>query len=218
MYGEAEAARLLRVPQSTLHYWLEGSERGAKRYPPVIREAATGGRSVTWGEFVEAGLLRHYRREHQVKLSELRDFIGAMRERFGIPYPLAHQRPFVGEGRHLLSELQDEADLDGELRLVVQAGGQLLLSATAEAFYTRVEWDDDVAVAWRPHDDPASPVRMRPSRRWGLPEVRGITTAVLWEQVEAGADFAEVADDFDLDIADVRWAWSYETSARSPAA
>jgi uncharacterized protein (DUF433 family) len=173
---------------------------------------------VTWGEFVEAGLLRHYRREHQVKLSELRDFIGAMRERFGIPYPLAHQRPFVGEGRHLLSELQDEADLDGELRLVVQAGGQLLLSATAEAFYTRVEWDDDVAVAWRPHDDPASPVRMRPSRRWGLPEVRGITTAVLWEQVEAGADFAEVADDFDLDIADVRWAWSYETSARSPAA
>jgi uncharacterized protein (DUF433 family) len=218
MYSEAEAARLLRVPQSTLHYWLEGLERGAKRYPPVIRGGPTGGRSVTWGEFVEAGLLRQYRREHQVKLSELRGFIDAMRERFGIPYPLAHQRPYVGEGRHLLSELQDEAELDGELRLVVYAGGQLLLSATADAFYARVEWDDDVAVAWRPHDDPGSPVRMRPARRWGLPAVRGIKTAVLWEQIEAGADFHEVAEDFDLDVGDVRWAWAYEDSARSSVA
>jgi hypothetical protein len=27
MYTEAEAARLLRVPQSTLNYWLEGGTR-----------------------------------------------------------------------------------------------------------------------------------------------------------------------------------------------
>lgn len=218
MYSEAEAARLLRVPQSTLHYWLEGLERGTKRYPPVIRAGPTGGRAVTWGEFVEAGLLRQYRREHHVRLSELRDFIGAIRERFGISYPLAHQRPFVGEGRHLLSELQDEAGLHGELRLVVYAGGQLLLSAAADAFYSRVEWDGDVAVAWRPHDDPGSPVRIRPARRWGLPSVKGIKTAVLWEHIEAGADFREVAEDFDIDVGDVRWAWAYEDSARTSAA
>jgi hypothetical protein len=33
MYSEAEASRLLRVAQSTLHYWLEGREP----YKPVIR-------------------------------------------------------------------------------------------------------------------------------------------------------------------------------------
>ena len=28
VYTEAEASRLLRTPQSTLHYWLEGGRRG----------------------------------------------------------------------------------------------------------------------------------------------------------------------------------------------
>jgi len=39
MFSEAEAARLLRVPQSTLNYWLEGGERRDKTYKPVIRLA-----------------------------------------------------------------------------------------------------------------------------------------------------------------------------------
>lgn len=60
MYAEAEAARLLRVAQSTLHYWLEGGKQRGKTYRPIIRPEATGQRSVTWAEFVEAGLLREY--------------------------------------------------------------------------------------------------------------------------------------------------------------
>lgn len=55
MYSEAEAARLLGVAQSTLHYWLEGGERRGKTYPPVIRPEPHGHRTpVTWAEFVEA--------------------------------------------------------------------------------------------------------------------------------------------------------------------
>jgi uncharacterized protein (DUF433 family) len=39
---------------------------------------------------------------------------------------------------------------------------------------------------------------------------------VLWEHVEdAGEDLDEVADAFDLDVDDVRWALAYETSARA---
>jgi hypothetical protein len=56
MYTEAEAARLLRVPQSTLHYWLEGGQRRGKTYCPVIRIEPNGSRAVSWAEFVEAGL------------------------------------------------------------------------------------------------------------------------------------------------------------------
>lgn len=47
MYAEAEAARLLRVAQSTLHYWLEGGERRGRTYRPVLRVEARGERSVT---------------------------------------------------------------------------------------------------------------------------------------------------------------------------
>ena len=61
MFAEAEAARLLQLHQSTLHYWLEGREMRGRHYQPIIRPAATGSRIVTWAEFIEAGLLRSYR-------------------------------------------------------------------------------------------------------------------------------------------------------------
>jgi hypothetical protein len=64
MYTEAAAAALLRVAPSTLHWWLEGR---LPRYRPVIRVEPTGSRVVTWAEFVEAALLRSYRRDHEVQ-------------------------------------------------------------------------------------------------------------------------------------------------------
>src|ERR1019366_4844113 len=62
IFSEAEAARLLRVAQGTLHYWLNGGQRRGRTYPPVIRTEPRDGRVVTWAEFVEAGLLSGYRR------------------------------------------------------------------------------------------------------------------------------------------------------------
>jgi hypothetical protein len=93
IFSEAEAARLLGVAQATLHYWLEGGTRRSKEYPPVIRTTPRDKRSVTWAEFVEAGMLRQYRRELMVPMHELRSFIDRLRDRLGIPYPLAHAQP-----------------------------------------------------------------------------------------------------------------------------
>jgi hypothetical protein len=121
MYTEAAAARLLRVAPSTLHWWLEGRP---PRYRPVIRAEPTGSRNVTWAEFVEAGLLRSYRREHDVPLKELREFIDRLREEFQVPYPLADRRPYVGPSRRLLIDLQDRSHLDPEFCLVAIANGQ----------------------------------------------------------------------------------------------
>src|SRR6266545_2580197 len=98
MFSEAEAARLLEVSQSTLNYWLEGGERRGRTYRPVIRVEPKGHRApVTWAEFIETGLLRQYRRTHQVPMAELRAFIDGLRERLGVPYPLADRRPYVLE-------------------------------------------------------------------------------------------------------------------------
>lgn len=110
MFTEAEAARLLRVAQSTLHYWLEGGRRRGKTYQPVIRAESRGERSVTWAEFVEAALLREYRRTHNVPMAELRAFIDLLRERFDVPYPLADRRPFIAD-RQLVLEAQDASGL-----------------------------------------------------------------------------------------------------------
>jgi uncharacterized protein (DUF433 family) len=213
MYSEAEAARYLRVHQSTLNYWLEGGERRGKVYAPVIRVEPTGNRVVTWAEFIEAGLLRSYR-HGGIPMAELRAFIDLLRDRYGVPYPLADRRPYIA-GRHLVLEAQKEAKLAPAYWLVAPVQGQFLLLPASEAFLQRVAWDGDIAVGWRPHDDEASPVQIDPDLRGGRPAVGGISTAVIWEHDEAGEDHDEIAETFGLTIDQVRWALAFETSLQA---
>jgi uncharacterized protein (DUF433 family) len=213
MYTEAAAARLLRVAPSALHWWLEGR---TPRYRPIIRPEPTNSRAVTWAEFVEAALLRSYRRDHDVPLRELRDFIDRLRDEFQVPYPLANRRPFIGPGRRLLIDLQDRSHLHPEFCLVAIANGQEILTAPGEEFFERVKWSGDEPAAWRPHGDPASPVMINPLMRLGKPAVGGISTEAIAGELDAGASLGEVARDFGLDLGAVRWAQSYELA--QPAA
>jgi uncharacterized protein (DUF433 family) len=218
VFSEAEAARLLRVAQSTLHYWLEGGERRGKDYKPVLRTEPRGARAVTWAEFVEAGLLREYRRTHRVPMVELRAFIDLLRQEFGVPYPLADRRPYVA-GKKLVLTAQTAAGLEPEYCLVAAVGNQLLLTPPSAAFVMRVTWDGDVAAGWRPDSDPQSPVRIAPDVRFGRPAIKGIATETIWEQDEAGVEVEEIAEEiaevYQLEVADVRWALAYENSQRA---
>lgn len=214
MYTEGGAARLLRLAPGTLHYWLEGGTSRGKKYKPVIREEATGSRNVTWAEFVEAGLLRQYRRIHSVPMIELRTFIGDLRQSLGVPYPLAHYRPYVG-GRKLLLQAQADAGLDADFALVAQVGGQYILSPAAQEFFERVTWEGDIAAAWRPDSNTNSPVIIDPDVRSGRPSVGGISTEILREQADAGEDARDLADTYSLTIKQVRWALAYELAEQA---
>lgn len=61
VYGMAQVDRLLGTRPGTARRWIDGYERGGRRYEPVVRLTSTGNDIVTWGEFVEARLLAHYR-------------------------------------------------------------------------------------------------------------------------------------------------------------
>lgn len=215
MYTEAEAARLLAVPQGTLHYWLEGKPgRAGRIHPPVIRTEPKGpGAAVTWAEFVEAGALRQYRKDMKVKLQDLRDFIDELRNKFGVPYPLADQRPYAS-GRELVMQAQEESNLPGELWLVTRAGGQLLLTPPSESFLRRARWEGHVATGWRPHEPEDSPVLIDPEVRFGRPAVGGVSTEVIWEHSDDGEDDQEIARVYGLPVSDVVWALAYEKPRR----
>lgn len=218
VYSETDAAEILRMSPSTLHWWLEGRKQGTKLYPPVIRPEPMGSRSLTWGEFIEAALLRQYRRDLQVRLQEIRGFIARLRAETGAPFPLAHHRPWVGEGSRLLLELQQKSQLPGELWLVAPASGQIVLTDPAASFLRRIEWENKFPAAWKPHDDEWSPVRCKPTMRFGLPSIGGISTEVIVEHLDGGEAEDEVAEQFGLTVDDVNWARSYELSRRPPAA
>lgn len=88
-----EAAGLLGLRSERARAWLDGYERAGVRYPPVIRRDPTGSDVVTWGEFVELGYLREYRRSG-VPLQRLRPVIDELRREFDTPYPLATPSTF----------------------------------------------------------------------------------------------------------------------------
>src|SRR5450755_836832 len=103
-----------------------------------------------------------------VPMLELRLFIDRLRDGLGIPYPLAHAQPFVGDGRQLVWDAQEAIGPEADFCLVAEVRGQLVLTGPSEAFFSRVRWDSaGVATAWRPASDPDSPVRIDPELRFG---------------------------------------------------
>lgn len=198
------------MPPSTLSWWLEGdAQRG---YPPVLRAEPTGERVLTWGEYVEAGYLRAYRRR-RVPLQELRPFIDRLRHEFGVPYPLAHARPYVGPGRKLVQEVEDALRIDAQLRMVVVSSGQRLLGGPAEAFVERVEFAPDGPAMRLFPAGMRSRVVIDPLLAGGAAAVRGIRTEVLRELVDRGESLAAVAEDFELESEELEHALAYEWSA-----
>jgi uncharacterized protein (DUF433 family) len=221
LYDEALAAEILRVPRRTLHYWLEGGEQRGRTHAPILRTAATGSHAVTWGEFVEARYLREYRRSLGASMHRLRAFIAYLRNQLGVPYPLAHARPWVGPGMHLFISAQEWAGLPPELWACVEPQtGVMLLLAPAESFLERVEFDGEengVVVRLRP-SGPDSEVVMDPEVRFGAPAVGGIPTETIAEQVAAGDSIEGVARDFNLDLAYVIDALRFEGVDRAHVA
>jgi uncharacterized protein (DUF433 family) len=209
-----EAARQLRIPSATLAYWLEGGTRRDQWYEPILRPEPTGDTAITWGEMVEARYLRAYRNNLRVSMQRLRPFVAALREEFGVPYPLAHFKPWVDTSRRLILELQTASDLPTELRLVFQVdNGQAILNPLLEAdFLARVDFaegGEQEAQRIRPMGK-KSPVVLDPRVSSAASTVRGIRTEILAEQVDAGAPVEDVAQDFDLPLDVLRAALAYE--------
>jgi len=215
VYGVAEAAGLLGLRPDRARAWLEGYERRGVRYLPVIREAPTGDDIVTWGEFVELGYLREYRR-CGVPLQRLRPVIDELRREFATPYPLATARPYV-MGRELVLEVQERNDLPPAIAIVIRSGQQVMLTDVANRFFRKVEFDPagDGEVRRLHPAGAASPVVIDPLVRFGRPTVDGVATERLWELFDAGETVEQIADGYEIRPELVRSAIAYEEQLRS---
>lgn len=216
VYGVGQAAELLGLGAPKVRNWLDGYQRGARMYPPVIREESTGSDFVTWGEFVELGYLREFRRAG-VSLQRMRPVIEGLRQILGTKYPLAHHDLYVSH-REVVVGLQKEHDVAPSAHMVLRTGqGVLELSDRAKAFLRKVEFDP-IAVRLMPAGK-ESPVRVDPDVAFGMPSVRAVSTERLfeaWSTEDENIDW--VARAYDLEPALVRAAVTYEETARSRAA
>lgn len=216
MYEIGEAARLLGLRADHARGWLDGYERSGTPYPPVIRPVPSGDKIVTWGEFVELGYLREYRRK-RVPLQRLRPVIDELRRRFETPHPLATQRPYVYD-RELVLKVQEQIDVPASIAIVIRSGQEIMLTPETSRFFKKVEFNPSGdALRIRPAGE-ASPVVIDPLMRFGRPHVDGVATERLWELHDAGESFEEIAEGYEMDMHLVRAAVAYEEQLLTLAA
>lgn len=222
LYQVGDAADLLEVPVSTLSYWLHGLTRSGHDYLPALRQGRNDESHVTWGEFIEAGLLKQLR-ARGVRLDTIRVFARAVRLALGWSYPLARHDLYVGGDRELVYQAQQIADLPVEAQLLVAGAnadygrGQQVLhfGEPLEAFLEPIEFDGAVPVAYHPaRDADLWAITCNPDQRFGSPQVQGIPTDALWELHAAGERIDGIARDFGLDPALVTAAIRYEERRR----
>ena len=133
-----------------------------------------------------------------------------MRDEFGIPYPLAHFKPFV-HSRRLVYELQAETGLDPALFLLDAEGDQLRWAAPIQDFLEKVDFSpDDVVVRLHPLGR-SSPVAIDPEVSFGIPQIRGIRTELIAESLDAGG-LKEASASWDITVEDVDAALVWERS------
>lgn len=218
VYGVSEAAALLGLRTDRARAWLDGYARRGAAYAPVIRVEPTGDDTVTWGEFVELGYLREYRRKG-VPLQRLRPVIDELRRQFATPYPLATAKPYV-LGKELVLELQERNSIPPAIAIVIRSGQQILLADDASRFFKKVEFDPpgDGDVRRMHPAGLASPVVIDPLVRFGRPAVLGVATERFWELFDAGESVEQIAGGYEMDEGLVRAAIAYEEQLRSLAA
>ena len=216
-YDVWSAAALLGLSRDRTRAWLDGYERRGKRYLPVIRPSCTGDDVVTWGEFVELGYLREYRRKG-VPLQRLRPVINALRDELQTPYPLATAKPYI-EGKELVLKLQEANSLPHSIAMVIRSGQYLVLTKEAERFLKKVVFDPpDGGDACRLHPaGPTTPVIIDPLVRFGKPAVEGVAVERLWELHDAGESVTGIAAAYDMSNDLVNAAITYQEQQRALA-
>jgi len=196
VYEMGEAARLLGLRADLARGWLDGYQRAGTAYPPVIRPVPSGDKIVTWGEFVELGYLREYRRK-RVPLQRLRPVIDELREQFGTPYPLATKRPYVYD-KELVLKVQERIDVPASIAIVIRSGQEIMLTPETSRFVKKVEFNPSGQVLRLRPARAAPPVVTDPPMRFRRPHVAGVAAERRGEPEDAGDPLGAVAGGHEL--------------------
>ena len=188
-YPVSEAARLLRVPGSTLRTWFN----------------VEAGRSLNFLELLEGYTIQVLRTKHQLSMRRIRKAIRYLKHETGETYPLAMQG---------LGFEADRSDLYftrfGKL-ISASEQGQLAIRQVLESFLQRVEHDaSGLALRFYPltrdfRSDGPKAIVIDPAICFGRPCIagRGIATAMIASRYKAGESAADLAADYECDTATI---------------
>jgi uncharacterized protein (DUF433 family)/DNA-binding transcriptional regulator YiaG len=198
-YGIPQAAHYLQIPAATLRSWAVGRDyptgRGKKRFRPIISLPDKSRPLLSFFNLAEAHVLSALRRDHRIRLQDIRSALKYIQNELGSTHPLLDQR-FETDGVALfvtrLGKLVD-----------VSAAGQLVMRGILSAYLKRLEREDLVVARLYPftrsrETDGPKLVLIDPRHSFGRPVLARarIATAVIAERYKAGESIDDLADDY----------------------
>lgn len=206
-YSINEAAHYLRVPASTIRWWVTGryynSQTGSKRIKPII-ELPDGGKTLlSFINLVEIHVLDAIRRQHRIPLAKVRTSIQFLKRHFTSKHPLADKQ-FETDGANLFFQ-------HFEHLINISEAGQLAIRELLQAHLQRIERDSSGLplrlfpfTRKREINGPMA-VMIDPYISFGRPSLAGtgIATAVIAERFQAGESVEELAKDYGRSVKEI---------------
>jgi uncharacterized protein (DUF433 family) len=202
LYSQAEAARYVDMPPTTLRDWAHPARgRGGRSMVTSLRPTAPGQPTVPFIGLAEAMFLSALRRAG-VPMQQIRPALAMVEERLGVAHALASRRLYV-VGPQLLWEVSAEGELGADQRraLIVLRNGQYVFREVVERYLRRIEYaTDEYAARLRPPQYEVADVLIDPEINFGVPffATSGAPLYAVLSRLRAGERIADVAADFDL--------------------
>lgn len=185
-----------------------------KRSMPLIVPADTASLRLSFVNLAEAHVLSAVRREHGVKLDNIRQAIDYAKKKFGAKRPLVDQ-DFETNGIDLFIK---------HLGLLVNASkdGQLGMNVVLSAYLKRIERDTNgIPIKLFPFTrksenlNQPKKIEIDPTISFGRPVITGtgIRTEILIERFLAGEDMKLLAEDYERPEEEIQEAIRYEQLA-----
>lgn len=216
-YGLAEAARYLKLPPATLRSWVAGRSyptgQGTGSFSPLIHPPVRRPPILTFWNLIEAHVLSSLRRGHSVSIKDVRTALEYAQRKLKIGRLLLHPNLQTDAGMLFLERY-------GQL-INLSRSGQLVIREALERHLKRVEWDEwQFPVRLYPFlpDEEQSerkPIAIDPKVAFGRPVVvrAGVSTAAIADRVDAEESVEDIAEDYDLTVAEVKQAVIFERAA-----
>jgi uncharacterized protein (DUF433 family) len=205
-YRLPEAAHYLRMPLSTLRFWIFGqtysTAAGERTSKPIIMIPGSSPPQLSFINMVEAHVLSGIRYQHGVQLPAVRRALEYLTKESSSAHPLAEEQ-FQTDGVNLF------VDRLGHL-VNISNNGQLAMRDILRALLRRIERDEHgLAVRLYPFsrrpklapvsvDESPRLVVIDPRVAFGRPALvgAGVTTSAIAERFDAGESIDELAADF----------------------
>lgn len=217
LYTLAEAARLLKVADSTFSTWAQGYVRRFPDRPdvsagPIVTATAAGERDAPRVPFVGlaegqvvAALRRGLGRKSRVSLQQIRAAVDVLRAEIGVEHALA-SRALYTDGARLLYAY-GEAEGGEELsELTELRSGQRVFSDVVRDYLERIDYAESDVWALRLRPPVSDHLIIDPHVGYGRPLIAGygVPAVAVLDRLRGGDRLEVVADDFGVPPAVVR--------------